>query len=302
MNIDYGGTFGVFVFGGFLGLFMGIFLNLKYRGENTTARNAHYNANTFSVALSLTGNLIVWSLFSVLTMDPEFDSRATSSFQLYTVPILIFFGMAASTLVSIGISSIINHSILVRDAVQGPLAGAIAVASAAYFITNPVYALVIGCVAGAIQTVWQNYVEKKRSKRDTIVNTFSFCLFGIQGLIGSVFASGFRHALYSQTNGQTFTNLDSIPYPVFNFVTAIISAGIGIFFGIVIGLLMYCAGKHEHEEHFHDFTYWVNDDGIRYELDYYIDDEEESVVESEDLGNFYIKETAKDIKMKHAYL
>lgn len=165
MNIDYGGTFGIFVFGGFLGLFMGIFLNLKYRGENTTARNIHYNANTFSVALSLTGNLIVWSLFSVLTMDPEFDSRASSSFQLYTVPILIFFGMAASTIVSIGLSSIINHAILVRDAVQGPLAGAIAVASAAYFITNPVYAIVIGCIAGAIQTAWQNYVEKKRAKR-----------------------------------------------------------------------------------------------------------------------------------------
>lgn len=100
-------------------------------------------------------------------------------------------------------------------------------------------------------------------------------MFGIQGLIGSIFASGFREGLNNQTNGQTFTNLDSLPYPVFSFVTALISAGIGIFFGILIGLMMYCSGKHEYEEHFHDFTYWVNDDGIRYDLSYYIEEDEE---------------------------
>ena len=104
------------------------------------------------------GNLIVWCLFPILCMDPEFDSRFGSNYQLYTVPILILFGMAASTLGSLSMSLILNHRINVRDIIQGPTAGAIATASASYFITNPVYGLVIGCIAGIFQVLWQNFI------------------------------------------------------------------------------------------------------------------------------------------------
>ena len=139
------------------------------------------------------GNLIVWALFPILTMDPEVDSRTTgSTFQLYTVPLNIFFGMAASTVMSLGLSSAINHSIAVRDVVQAPIAGAVAIASSAYYITNPVYALVIGSVAGIIQTLLQNLVEKPASRKGSIINTFSFVAFGVQGILSSIFASGFR--------------------------------------------------------------------------------------------------------------
>ena len=91
-------------------------------------------------------------------MDPEFDSRYQSNYQLYTVPILIFLGMGASTLSSISLSLILNHQLMVRDVVQGPTAGAIATASAAYFITNPVYGLVIGFISGIFQTLWQTFI------------------------------------------------------------------------------------------------------------------------------------------------
>ena len=75
------------------------------------------------------------------------------------------------------------------------------------------------------------------------MNTFSFFLFGVQGIIGSCFASGFRELLNRETNNLTI-NLSDIPFPVFSFTIAAISAGIGIVFGIVIGLLLMCCGKH----------------------------------------------------------
>ncbi len=100
--------------------------------------------------------------------------------------------MAGSTVMSIGVSSIINHTISVRDVVQAPTAGAVAIASSAYYITNPVYALVIGCVAGIIQTILQTLVEKRAARSAYITNTFSFTVFGVQGIVGSIFASGFR--------------------------------------------------------------------------------------------------------------
>lgn len=72
LGLDYGGSFSVFTFGGFVGLFLGIMLNCKYKGENETGRNRHYTGNSFSVSLSLMGNLIVWALFPIFVMDPEY--------------------------------------------------------------------------------------------------------------------------------------------------------------------------------------------------------------------------------------
>jgi len=66
--------------------------------------------------------------------------------------------MGASTIMSIGLSSMIDHSISVRDVVQAPTAGAVAVASSAYYITNPVYSLVIGSVAGIVQVIGQHAI------------------------------------------------------------------------------------------------------------------------------------------------
>lgn len=210
--------------------------------------------------------------------------------------------MAGSTVMAIGVSSMINHSLAVRDVVQAPTAGAVAIASSAYFITNPVYSLVIGSVAGIIQTVLQTFVEKRASRKSNITNTFSFIVFGVQGIIGSIFASGFREALNNETNGLEIS-LSNLPFPVFGFVTACISAGVGIVFGVFIGIFYIISAKHVREEHFHDFTYWVNDDGIRYDLPESEEEEDESINESsEPAGDFYIRETAKDIKMKHAYL
>ena len=100
--------------------------------------------------------------------------------------------MAGSTVMAIGLSSTINHTIAVRDVVQAPTAGAVAIASSAYYITNPVYSLVIGSVAGLIQVTLQTLFEKRSSRTSNITNTFSFFVFGIQGVLGSVFASGFR--------------------------------------------------------------------------------------------------------------
>lgn len=298
LGLDYGGSFSIFTFGGFMGLFMGIMLNCAYRGENRTGKNKHYTGNHFSVALSLMGNLIVWVLFPILTMDPESQIRVGSTFQLYTVPLNILLSIAGSTVMAVGLSSMINHTIAVRDIVQAPTAGAVAVASAAYYITNPVYAIVIGSVAGLIQTGLQTMIEKPSSRKNhNVVNTFSFIVFGVQGIFASVFASGFRHALETQTDGLTVT-VSEIPEPIFGFVIGVISAGIGILFGLLIGVFLIIFARHERDEHFHDFTYWMNDDGIRYDIPI----TEESIDSSSEVAEIYIKETVKDIKMKHAYL
>ena len=52
----------------------------------------------------------------------------------------------------------------------------------------------------------------------------------------------------------------------YSLLIAVIAAGIGIGFGTLLGAIFACLGKHDQTDHFHDYTYWVPDDGIRYDL------------------------------------
>jgi hypothetical protein len=45
---------------------------------------------------------------------------------------------------------------------------------------------------------------------------------------------------------------------------AVISAGIGLGFGLLSGGLIYLVSGHKSEDHFTDRTYWINDDGLTY--------------------------------------
>lgn len=40
--------------------------------------------------------------------------------------------------------------------------------------------------------------------------------------------------------------------------------GIGIGFGLLMGIFLILLAKHERGDHFDDYTYWEQDDGIRY--------------------------------------
>ena len=140
------------------------------------------------------GNTIVWALFPILVMDPALDPRFDLSLQLYTVPLNILMSMAGSTLMATSISLIINQALSVRDLVQAPSAGAVAICSAAFYIIRPVYAIGIGCLAGLIQTLFQNFVEKRAARKHQIIHTFSF-IFGIQGIFGCIYAAVFRAIL-----------------------------------------------------------------------------------------------------------
>lgn len=79
---------------------------------------------------------------------------------------------------------------------------------------------------------------------------------------------------------------------------AIISAGIAVIFGLFIGIIMMIMAKHLRMEHFHDYTYWVPDDGIRYDLDY----ESSYPSSGTSIGEYHVHEVNDNIKSHNAYL
>lgn len=80
----------------------------------------------------------------------------------------------------------------IRSFINGIVASGIAVLCSSYFIFNPGYPMVIGLVSSLVQVTIEGVIEKKFIKRFDIISTYSFSLFGVQGLIGAVAGSIFK--------------------------------------------------------------------------------------------------------------
>lgn len=154
---DAGGTSSIFVFGGFMSLVIGLFRYLKERTPDTsTSLHSNYSANRTSGSFALIGTLLTWIFFPILAMD-FVDTNVTSS-NVYTGPYSVIFSLCAATITSFVVSSLFNNGILIRDVIYGPIAGGVASSTASFWITNPVFALVIGVVSAFVQVIVMNVI------------------------------------------------------------------------------------------------------------------------------------------------
>ena len=98
----------------------------------------------------------------------------------------------------------------------------------------------------------------------SVVSTVSWTLFGIQGIIGGVFATGYKKIIDSNSNNFMYSDSSKNFNPGYQLLIAIISAGIGLGFGIIAGVVIYFTSAHRCEDHFTDKVYWQSDNGISY--------------------------------------
>lgn len=113
-------------------------------------------------------------------------------------------GMGAAIIGALSTSVFVNGSLVIRDIVNAPIAGGIVVGSASFFISNPVYSLVAGTTAGVAQSLIQNCIERPHLQNKSVISTISWSLFGVQGIIGGAFASGYQQIVISNSNHLTF--------------------------------------------------------------------------------------------------
>lgn len=217
----------------------------------------------FSSSFALFGSLIIFALLPLLAHEVDVYN-SFNLFNLYNGPISVVVGMGASLIGAFCSSSFFNGNVIARDIIHAPIAGGIVVGAASMFITNPTYALVAGFTAGVVQTSIHNIIQKRYLKQKSVVSTISWSLFGVQGLIGGVFATGYKNILNSNTDGFIFSVLSLNNNPGYQLLIGVISAGIGLGFGILAGLIIYLLSGHTSDDHFADRTYWINDDGISY--------------------------------------
>lgn len=283
---DAGGSSSIFVFGGFFGLAIGLFRFLKERGDNNTIRHDNYTANRSSASFALIGSVLVWIFFPVLSMD--YIAQEVSISTPYTSMYSVIFALCAATLTSFMLSPLFNNGIQIRDIIYGPIAGGVASVTASYWVVNPAYSLVIGVVSAAIQVIVMNLIEKRVANEMSIFNTYSFTLFGAQGLVGAIFAAIWQAGLRTNDYGFVYTMNST---QIFAWVISLISAAMGLAFGIGAGVLVFLVASHRREDHFDDFPYWINDDGIRTFRDKEIDK-----------YKLFIKEKNSEVKGRRTYL
>ena len=131
-----------------------------------------------------------------------------------------------------------NGSIVIRDLIHAPIVGGIAGGTASFFTTNLAECLIVGLVAGAIQTVYQNKVEKSNAREGSILSTTSWFMFGGQALIGGIFCTIFHNIARSRPQNFVYSTSSLVKNPIHEIVMAIISALIGLFIGIIPGILI----------------------------------------------------------------
>lgn len=146
--------------------------------------------------LAIFGGLIIFALFPLLAYEMDSYSRY-NNYSPYTNPVCIIIGLGTGGAGAIMTSAFINGFLVARDAIHGPIAGAIVVGASSLYITNPIYAFIAGISAGIIQALIQNLIEKRASQKRWIISTVSWSLFGIQGIIGAGFAAGWKAIVFT---------------------------------------------------------------------------------------------------------
>lgn len=196
----------MWIYGGFCGSIVSFLLFLRSRKNAyfSTKKCLSYTGSLYSAGFSIFGSTILVILFPILGIHATRSQDTLFTGVLETVPYTVYHSIAASIMVSIGTTFIINGKPLVRDLVNGAVAGGIAIFSPSYYIVVPAYAQIVGLTAGAVQVLVQNYIEVRWVARRDILNSVSFCLFGVQGLIGAAYGSIFRVALL--TNQKDFSS------------------------------------------------------------------------------------------------
>lgn len=166
---DYGGTYEVFCYGGFMSLMIGILVRCKEKGIRETAKHLKYTGSLYAGAISFFGATMLFAVFPVLTADPEMpwftgttptinEMTTFSNSMFFRTPFAIWYCMAASVMVGMAVSIFVFAKLVVRDMLNSLIAGGVACCTAGAYFTNPVWAMVLGSTCGLVQSLVQGLI------------------------------------------------------------------------------------------------------------------------------------------------
>ncbi|KAI0218290.1 Ammonium transporter Rh type B-A [Lamellibrachia satsuma] len=194
---DIGGSMFIHVFGAYFGLAFSLVIYRKDVKEAEDDAGSVYHSDIFSMI----GTVFLWMFW------PSFNAALATGDGQYRAVINTYYSLAACTVVSFGLSSLVNKGgkIDMVHIQNATLAGGVAVGTAADMVIHPYGALVIGSGAAVVSVLGYQFLtpllDSKIRLNDTCgvnnLHGMPGLLAAIVGIIASAFAT---KSAYGETN------------------------------------------------------------------------------------------------------
>lgn len=208
---DIGGSNTIFMFGGFMGSVVAIFLGLTKQKDHLVLRE-NYTSSRFNATVAITCSAFFWVFYPCIFLDVPMvgpvNSTATTPFLQFNGMINAYFAISTCVVTSLALGAVIHGRIRIKDLMYGTFAGAAFVGTSAPLMFNVIQAMILGMIAGLLQPIF-NIIEEKIAHRKAWFSTCVPFVFGIQGFLGSL-AAGIIRAF--RDNTSTF-DYGLNPYP-----------------------------------------------------------------------------------------
>jgi ammonium transporter Rh len=215
----------------------------------------------------MVGTLFLWMYW------PSFNCGvfATTEYTKSQIIINTILSLSGSCMATFMTSAFLKDKFTMEHLLNATLAGGVVIGAAAGILYNPGAALAIGILTGVVSTLCFHSLTHQMELKLGIYDTCGVNnLHGIPGIIGGIL-SGVAAAAYSQpdiydkavttgANGK-FPDLEKLvnhPYwqGGMQIAATFVSAGIGIFFGIIAGLILKKISTLEANEMYSDKYYF----------------------------------------------
>jgi ammonium transporter Rh len=262
-SFDDGGSMTIHSFGAYFGLTVSLFLSSKvFPISNHTS---DYVSNIFTMI----GTIFLWLFW------PSFNFGVASQtfFEQNQVVVNTLLALIGSCLSTIICSSLLSHGINMEDILNATLAGGVAIGASCGLLYHPGVALAVGFIAGVLSTLGFKYLSPKLLQKFRLHDNCGVNnLHGIPGIFGGVMSAiivAFYHTGYDQTVAANYGANSIFHRDIGSFLhqgglqiagTAA-SIGMGIFFGIVAGMIVRSIYNEDPNSFYKDNTYFENAEG-----------------------------------------
>jgi len=160
----------------------------------------------------------------------------------------MYLALVAGVLGSFTASALTYRKIFAHDLIFGALAGGIAYSSSSDLHPNPAIPLAVGYIFGLTSSIYHSVQLRRLNKNGVTVSLAHFDRFIIPG----IFSGALSAVLFAINQGSNGNHIMNYPYNRTNIaqggyqIAALcLSAAIGIFAGIIVGLIFKISNRHK---------------------------------------------------------
>ncbi len=231
--VDFGGSMIVHTFGAFYGI--GVTLLLRY---NNKSLSKPVLPNSFEHQItSLIGTIFIWCYW------PSYNSSLVVSETTTFKGILnTYFALIASVVFAFATSKLVIGSgkFSMYHVFHASLSGGVIMAASAVFVKDGYASYLVGSLIGILSTLYIHFVLPKLQAAGMLAIAPQLSLHAIPGLLG-----GFLSAIWV----KSYTDLKAGNQVAATFI----SMGIGLFGGVIVGLIVRVFHDNEQNEQYQGF-------------------------------------------------